>query len=97
VNWKRGENLLALRIDGSRKEIHADKDDWDFYIMMNPGLFDQYFTLPNAPEAQHWSRIIDTAQASPGDILEPEQEELITVKHYLVQSRSMVVLISRRD
>ncbi|WP_081941883.1 glycogen debranching protein GlgX [Spirochaeta lutea] len=97
VDWNRAENLLALRIDGSKKEIHADQDDWDFYIMMNPGLYDQYFSIPKPPAQQHWARIIDTAQPSPGDFLEPRDEKPLKGRVYLVESRSMVVLISRRD
>jgi isoamylase len=97
VDWGKADNLLACRLDGSKKEIHADQDDWDFYIMMNPGLYDQYFTLCAPPKGQHWARIIDTSKPSPNDILEPGQEEqLIGSSYYLVESRTIVVLMSQR-
>jgi len=97
VDWHRSENLLACRIDGSMKEIHSQKDDWDFYLLFNPGLYDQYFTLCDPPKGQHWTRIIDTSLPSPEDFREPgNEEQLIGTRYYLVESRSMVVLISQR-
>lgn len=95
VDWDADHNYLALRIDGSRTEIHRDQDDQDFYIMSNPAPEDQVFKLPPAPKGRIWARVIDTGLPGPEDIVEPDQE--VPLEHqeeYLVKARSLVTLIS---
>lgn len=46
-------------------------------------------------EDRSWYRVIDTAEASPGDILESGKEIKISDNNYLAKDRSVVVFISR--
>ena len=85
-----------MRIDGSRAEILADKDDNDFLILFNSGLETTTFILAAAPGKKKWFRAIDTGYSSPKDILPAGKEEaLATAAKYRVKSRSMVILISK--
>jgi glycogen operon protein len=96
VDWGRSEGLLALRLDGKVAETQHHRDDNDFFIMVNATLFDQLFTVPKAAGKERWHRCLDSALAAPGDFCEHGKE--VPVDHeqkYLLQSRSMVVLLSR--
>ena len=106
ISWfnEKGENpkwdnpgpCLSLRIDGSRAEILADKDDNDFFIMFNSSLDTVNFVIAEAPGNKPWYRAVDTSQKSPNDILLPGSEEALAQSaKYRVKSRSMVILISR--
>lgn len=96
IDWSRPEGLIALRIDGSRSEIGSARDDNDFYIMANATLFDQLFTICPSRKGLRWHRAIDTALESPADFSEFGQEPEIThSKKYLVQSRTLVLLLAR--
>jgi isoamylase len=39
-----------------------------------------------------WRRVIDTALASPHDIMRPEQQTGVESEHYVAQPRAVVVL-----
>jgi glycogen operon protein len=52
------------------------------------------FELPAVP-GRNWFRVVDTAQPSPDDILEPTQEAAIKGDRSKVESRSVVVLLSK--
>jgi glycogen operon protein len=94
--WDNPGPCLAMRMDGSRAEILADKDDNDFFIMFNSSLDAVVFSLAEAPAKKVWFRAIDTSFASPKDILLPGGEEALTSPaRYRVKPRSMVVLISK--
>ena len=41
-----------------------------------------------------WKRVIDTALTSPNDIVDPGQELPVTTPDYVVQGRSVVILLS---
>jgi len=95
-DWEKIGYYLALRIDGSRAEIMADRDDNDFYIMFNADADVQIFTLTESPSKKEWFRAIDTGLTSPNEILLPGHEErLPTQRSYSVKARSIVVLISK--
>jgi len=97
MDWNRSENILGLRIDGSRREIHADEDDADICMFFNATKRAISFLIPQAHEGQTWARVIDTAKPSPNDILEPNQEQAIrNATHYRLQAHSLVVLIGIR-
>ena len=94
VNWNRAENILGLRIDGSRREIHSSADDVDICMFFNATKRTIRFLIPQSHEGQIWVRVIDTAQPSPNDILEPGQERAIgDATHYRLHPYSMAVLI----
>jgi isoamylase len=51
------------------------------------------FELPTVL-GRHWSRAVDTAQTPPYDISYPGQEPAVPGNAYLVQGRSIVVLVN---
>jgi glycogen operon protein len=94
-DWDDLADCLALRMDGSKADILADRDDNDFYIMFNAGSRQVSFSICKAPESKKWLRVIDTALSSPDDICLPGAEKPLPYPDiYLVKSRSMVVLLS---
>jgi len=97
MDWNRAENILGLRIDGSRKKIHAEDNDADICMFFNAEKRVIHFLIPQPPEGQTWARVINTAQPSPNDILEPGQEQPIgKATHYRLLAHSLVVLIGIR-
>jgi glycogen operon protein len=69
-------------------------DDPDMHVIMNMSWEDLMFELP-AVKGRQWYRAIDTALASPADIVEPGQEVLVSQSSILAGNRSVVVLISK--
>jgi glycogen operon protein len=95
-DWEKMGYCMALRLDGSRTEIQADRDDNDFFIMFNGGSRKAVFSICTPLPGKHWVRAVDTALQSPEDILLPGMEkDLAYPNRYIVQARSMVILISR--
>jgi glycogen operon protein len=92
-DWEHLEHCLAFRLDGSKAEILADRDDSDFFIMFNSSKEQTSFKVPPALGGKKWFRVIDTALPSPNDILPPGSERPIpTDGVYILKARSMVVL-----
>jgi glycogen operon protein len=88
---------MALRMDGSKADTLADKDDNDFFIMFNAGSKKAAFFVCAPLAGKHWVRAVDTALPSPEDILTPGTEKaLLYPDRYTVQARSMVILISKQ-
>jgi glycogen operon protein len=52
------------------------------------------FQIPKI-DGLNWYRSVDTGEASPNDISEPEDMVLIKESTYLVGGRSVVVLVSK--
>ena len=95
-DWARVEYRLAARIDGSKADILADRDDNDFYSIFNAGEDSALFAIGAAPMARRWYRVIDSSLPSPEDILPPGEELLLVPQdEYAVAPRSMVVLLSK--
>ena len=95
-DWDELGHCLALRLDGSRADIQADKDDNDFFIMFNSGTEKVDFKICEPLDGKKWVRAIDTGLPPPEDILLPGNEmPLSDLEIYPVKERSMVVLISR--
>jgi glycogen operon protein len=94
--WDKLGACLALRMDGSKAEILADKDDNDFFIMFNSSLDPVVFRVVKAPAKKVWVRAVDTSLNSPEDILLPGHEKPLTAQNrYEVKARSVAILISR--
>jgi glycogen operon protein len=94
--WDKLGRCLALRMDGSKADILADKDDNDFFIMFNSGLDPVVFRLAKAPAKKVWVRAVDTGVNSPEDILLPGFEKPLAFQtRYKVKARSLVILISK--
>ena len=95
-DWDKIGGALALRIDGSKADTLADRDDNDFFIMFNSGVEVQPFLLAAPPAKKEWLRVVDTGLQSPNDILLPGEEKRLSSQNiYNVKARSMVVLISK--
>jgi glycogen operon protein len=69
-------------------------DDPDLHVMLNMEMADLDFALPPVAGRQ-WYRVVDTALASPADIVEPGNEPRVATPIYRVQSHSVVVLIAK--
>jgi glycogen operon protein len=72
----------------------ASQDDQDLYVMINAFWEPLTFTIQNGP-AEKWTRVADTSKESPDDFLEPGNERPLVSLTYLVQPRSVVVLLER--
>ncbi len=95
-DWNAMDKLLALRIDGSRAEVYADRDDNDFFMMFNATARDVDFTVCPAPDGKLWFRVLDTAAAPPGELLDLGDEELLADQRaYPVKARSTVLLLTK--
>jgi glycogen operon protein len=87
---------LSLRIDGSKAEIEADRDDNDLFLIFNASSEKVEFMVCTAPGGKKWFLAIDTALHSPEDIKPEGEETLLDPREiYKASSRSLVVLISR--
>jgi glycogen operon protein len=95
-DWEKMETCLALRMDGSRADVFADRDDNDFFIMFNGGEKPCVFGICEAPEGKVWVRVVDTGLPSPEDICPLGQvRPLSDPETYLVKERSVVILLSK--
>ncbi len=98
MDWNRKENVIALRIDGSKKEIHSDQNDADLLMFFNASDGGREFTLVSAKPGQRWYRVVDSGMASPEDVLQEENAvRMARQGSYCVVPRSLVVFISRKD
>jgi glycogen operon protein len=96
INWDEAGQYLALRLLGSKADTLADRDDNDFYIMLNANIDLINFFVADPPPKKVWYRAVDTGQSSPNDILPLGSEELLSSqKLYPVKARSIVILISK--
>jgi glycogen operon protein len=95
-DWDHIGYHLALRLDGSRAETLADRDDSDFYIMLNADIDTQAFIITPAAPKKEWFRAVDTGLTAPNDFLPPGTEKVLPLQHkYPVKARSLVILISK--
>jgi len=95
-DWSAAERTLACRLDGSKAETDANRDDNDLYLMFNGDSRSLRFAPCPAPPGKRWYRAIDTARPAPEDILAAGQEqEMAQQDRLVVQGRSLVVLLSR--
>jgi len=72
----------------------ADESEEDLHIMLNMSDSAVTMPLPQLPD-RIWHRAIDTAQASPQDIVAPLRQRPIRTLTYPAAPRSVVVLESR--
>jgi isoamylase len=69
-------------------------DGEDLHVMLNMGWITADFELPQV-DRRSWSRVVDTSLASPNDIRSAGEEVKIDGSSYLVNGRSVVVLVGR--
>ena len=88
-DWSYYSHTLAFCLKGS----HVN--DQDIYVAMNSYWEALEFEIPSPGFASNWHLLADTSKNSPEDIV-PENKNIRKLKKlkYLVQARSMIVLIS---
>ncbi|HUW69772.1 MAG TPA: glycogen debranching protein GlgX [bacterium] len=94
--WDTMESAMAARLDGSKADIVADRDDNDFFIMLNGTSAAVDFTVCPPQPGWAWHRVVDTGLDSPDDIMQPGLEPLVQHKvAYRLIPRSLALLLSR--
>jgi len=94
IDWSRKDGVLALRIDGSKAETQADRDDFDVYFMFNATEESIEFIVQPDLGAKTWYVVMDTNLESPNDFRNREAMIPINENRYQVASRSVVLLAS---
>ena len=90
-DFSAGSRTLAMVLDGRRTDREPDHD---FYLAFNAWRDPITFTIPPAPQGKPWRRVIDTALASPLDIV-PEEEGAVVPEwsRYALAPHSLLVLV----
>ncbi|WP_414582604.1 glycogen debranching protein GlgX [Scytonema sp. PCC 10023] len=79
--------VLAFTVGGFEGSV-------DIHVMLNMYWEDLHFELPFLQDRE-WYKVVDTAESSPMDIVEPGQEFMVSDDVCLVKGYSVVVLISK--
>jgi glycogen operon protein len=83
---------LAFELDGS---LTGREPDRDFYVAFNAWREPIAFRIPLSPSGRTWRRVVDTALASPLDIVgEDEGPQVPPQSLYPVAPHSAIILIS---
>ncbi len=91
-DFSRTSSSLAFVLNGSLTEREPDRD---FYVACNAGDAPLAFRVPGSPSGRSWRRTVDTALASPLDIVETEDGPRVPGNGvYVVAPFSLVILIS---
>ena len=84
--------IVAFAIDGSQTGGEPDRD---FYIACNARADPVLFRVPASPSGRPWRRVVDTALASPQDILPEEEGPRVAANRiYPLAPFALVVLIT---
>lgn len=95
--WATMQSAIAARLDGSKADIVADRDDNDFFIMLNATHHPVSFKVASPQTGWKWFRAVDTGLASPDDIASHGDEPFYDhAKPYRLESRSLALLLARR-
>ena len=91
-NWTKTSRLVAFTLDGSQTDGAPDRD---FYVACNAGPEPVALRIPLSPTGRPWRRVIDTALASPLDIVPLDEGARVQVGSvYKAAAFSTLVLIS---
>jgi isoamylase len=86
---------LAMLLDGQKTGREPDRD---FYMAFNAWQEGLPFVVPPAPNGRPWRRVIDTALASPLDVVDLDEGPVVAAgMPYRVSPFSTLVLISEGD
>ena len=88
-DWGHNSHSLALT-------INCVKGTCRFHFMLNSYWESLEFELPDVTDRRWngWGRVIDTSRLMPEDICEPDAAPSVTGETYLVQARSVVMLLA---
>ena len=94
-DWSGEAKVLAFTLDGS--ELPGEKNDDDFWVILNGDDRKQSFQVPPSKEGKAWFRIVDTGKPSPDEILdEAGGVPVISDRPYPVLPSAAVIFISRK-
>ena len=97
-DWTKTKSLLGIYIDGTEIVDHQQRNDDDFYLMINATNEAHDFLVPEAPEDQAWRKLVETSAASPDDLFEePNEPRLGPTPTVQVAARSLAMLRSCRS
>ncbi len=95
-DWSKENRIIACRMDGSKAEIFSDRDDNDFYLILNPCAEKISVVVPPPSIGTKWYRVVDTSLQAPKDFLPSGEEEILWPEEkYILSAHSMVVLMSK--
>jgi glycogen operon protein len=88
-DWSNDSHTLALAVQGRRGLFH---------LILNAYTEPLRFELPpcRSDAKGGWRRVIDTFRESPQDFCEWDEAPLVEGSTYLVQPRSIVLLVSQK-
>ena len=97
-DWTETRSLLGIYIDGTEIVAHAEREDDDFYLMINATGEACDCVVPAAPRDQRWRKLVETAAAAPRDLFdETRGPNLGAAPTVPVAARSLVLLRSCRS
>jgi glycogen operon protein len=93
-DFSTSSTVLAFALNGLKT---GRETDVDFFVAMNSGDEPAECRIPVSPTGRSWRRIIDTAKASPLDIVEFDEAPKIAFDSiYAVEAKSCLVLLSEK-
>lgn len=93
-DFSTSSTFLAFALNGLKT---GRETDVDFFVAMNSGDEPAECRIPVSPTGRSWRRIIDTAKASPLDIVEFDEAPKIAADSiYAVEAKSCLVLLSEK-
>ena len=93
-DFSTSSTFLAFALNGLKT---GRETDVDFFVAMNSGDEPAECRIPVSPTGRSWRRIIDTAKASPLDIVEFDEAPKIAFDSiYAVEVKSCLVLLSEK-
>ncbi|VTS03846.1 glycogen debranching protein GlgX [Tuwongella immobilis] len=97
-DFSANSRAIAFALDGrlpGQEDGLGGVIDCDLYVAMNASSESLPFLIPRSPSGRIWRRVVDTALASPLDILpETEAPRIVDNSTYIVAPNSLIVLIS---
>ena len=87
-DWSENSHSLAFT-------LHYPEFDEKLHIMVNAWWQDLTFELPHPEGGRHWHRIVNTFLKPPHDFSRPDEADVIDAGRLVVNSRSVVVLMSK--
>ncbi|MCP4129783.1 MAG: glycogen debranching protein GlgX [bacterium] len=93
-DWGKKSHTIAALINGEYSREKAKNSDADIYIIFNASMISRFYEIPVAPSGRSWKMVIDTANASPDDIMEPGTGPQVKENRYYVRKLTTVVLIA---
>jgi glycogen operon protein len=92
-DWSYHSHSVALQISATPPRSAPETQDREIYAAFNAWSKPLAFALPRLPTATPWRRVVDTALASPEDIVDELSAPTVETDTYLVKPHAAIVLI----